>query len=126
MSVIAIQAEAAPYRYRAPEELARSLPPFAPRPPRVAELRRVVGVLRADGAAEDQRPLPTLERLDELVGNVEAAGLMVTVEVTGTPEPPPAGVELSATGSCRRRSATPHATRQAPPCGWRSATGQMR
>jgi signal transduction histidine kinase len=98
MSVIAIQAEAAPYRVpEPPEELARSFTAIrATATEGLAELRRVVGVLRADGAAEDHGPQPTLERLDELVANVEAAGLPVTVEVTGRPGPLPAGVELSA------------------------------
>ena len=98
MSVIAIQAEAAPDRVpEPPEELARSFAAIrATATEGLAELRRVVGVLRADGEAEDHGPQPTLERLDELVDNVEAAGLMVTVEVTGTPAPLPAGVELSA------------------------------
>jgi signal transduction histidine kinase len=98
MSVIAIQAEAAPYRVpEAPEELARSFATIrATATEGLRELRRVVGVLRADGAAEDHWPQPTLERLDELVANVEAAGLTATVAVTGTPGPLPAGVELSA------------------------------
>jgi len=55
-----------------------------------------VGVLRADGAEEDPGPQPTLDRLDALVANAEAAGLAVTVEVTGTPRPLPPGLELSA------------------------------
>jgi signal transduction histidine kinase len=98
MSVIAIQAEAAPYRVPdPPEELARSFAAIrATATEGLRELRRVVGVLRADEAAEDHGPQPTLERLDELVANVEAAGLTATVEVTGTPGPLPAGVELSA------------------------------
>jgi signal transduction histidine kinase len=98
MSVIAIQAEAAPYRVpEPPEELARSFAAIrATATEGLRELRRVVGVLRADEAAEDHAPQPTLERLDELVGNVEAAGATVAVEVTGTPGPLPAGVELSA------------------------------
>src|ERR687898_3001226 len=98
MSVIAIQAEAAPYRVpEPPEELARSFAAIrATATEGLAELRRVVGVLRADGSAEDHGPQPTLERLDELVTNVEATGLTATVAVTGTPRPLPPGVELSA------------------------------
>ena len=98
MSVIAIQAEAAPYRVpNPPEELTRSLAAIRTTATEgLRELRRVVGVLRDDGAAEDPGPQPGLERLHELITNVEAAGLTVTVEVTGTPGPLPAGVELSA------------------------------
>jgi signal transduction histidine kinase len=123
MSVIAIQAEAAPYRVpEPPEELARSFAAIrATATEGLRELRRVVGVLRADGAAEDQRPLPSLERLEELVGNVEAAGLMVTVEVTGTPEPLPAGVELSAYRIVQE--ALSNAARHAPGSSVRVALG---
>ena len=98
MSVIAIQAEAAPYRVPdPPEELARSFATIrATATAGLAELRRVVGVLRAEGADDDTGPQPTLERLDELAAAVEGAGLDVTVEVNGTPRPLPAGVELSA------------------------------
>jgi signal transduction histidine kinase len=53
-------------------------------------------VLRADGAADDAGPQPTLERLGELVASVERAGMTVTVAVTGTPRPLPPGVDLSA------------------------------
>jgi signal transduction histidine kinase len=98
MSVIAIQAEAAPYRVpEPPEELAQSFVAIrATATEGLRELRRVVGVLRGNDAAEDHGPQPTLERLDELIANVEAAGLTATVEVTGMPGPLPAGVELSA------------------------------
>ena len=98
MSVIAIQAEAAPYRVPdPPEELARSFATIrATATEGLRELRRVVGVLRAEGAADDPGPQPRLERLDELVAAVEGAGLQVTVQVRGTPRPLPAGVELSA------------------------------
>jgi signal transduction histidine kinase len=98
MSVIAIQAEAAPYRVPdPPDELARSFATIrATATEGLRELRRVVGVLRAEGADDDPGPQPRLERLDELAASVEGAGLDVTVEVNGTPRPLPAGVELSA------------------------------
>jgi signal transduction histidine kinase len=98
MSVIAIQAEAAPYRVPdPPEELARSFADIrATATEGLRELRRVVGVLRADGATDDPDPQPSLARLKELVASLEGAGRQVTVEVTGTPRPLPPGVELSA------------------------------
>jgi signal transduction histidine kinase len=98
MSVIAIQAEAAPYRVAdPPEELARSFETIRTTASEgLRELRRLVGVLRADGAADDAGPQPTLERLGELVATVERAGTAVTVAVTGTARPLPPGVELSA------------------------------
>jgi signal transduction histidine kinase len=94
MSVIAIQAEAAPYR--PPEEAAGSFATIrATATEGLTELRRVVGVLRADGL-EGHDPQPTLDRLDELVANGRAAGLTLTTAVTGAPRALPAGVELSA------------------------------
>ena len=98
MSVIAIQAEAAPYRVPdPPEELASSFATIrASATEGLRELRRVLGVLRADGAAGDPAPQPDLGRLDELVAGVAAAGLTVTTTVTGDPRPLPPGVELSA------------------------------
>jgi signal transduction histidine kinase len=98
MSVIAIQAEAAPYRVPdPPEELASSFATIrASATEGLRELRRVLGVLRADGAAGDPAPQPDLGRLDELVAGVAAAGLAVTTTVTGDPRPLPPGVELSA------------------------------
>ena len=117
MSVIAIQAEAAPYRVpEALEELARSFAAIrATATEGLRELRRVVGVLRADEAAEDHTPQPTLERLDELVGNAEAAGATVAVEVTGTPGPLPAGMELSAYRIVQEALSNAVRTRRAPP-----------
>ena len=95
MSVIAIQAEAAPYR--PPDQLAPSLAAIrANAVEGLRELRRVLGVLRDDGAQGDPGPQPTLEGLDDLLANVQTAGLTVTRAVTGTPRPLPPGVELSA------------------------------
>jgi signal transduction histidine kinase len=101
MSVIAIQAEAAPYRVsEPPEELARSFATIRVTASEgLRELRRLVGVLRADGtdgAAVDAGPQPTLDQLGELVATVKQAGMTVTVAVTGRPRPLPPGVELSA------------------------------
>jgi signal transduction histidine kinase len=95
MSVIAIQAEAAPYR--PPEEAAGSFATIrATATEGLRELRRVVGVLRAEGSTEDPDPQPTLDRLDDLVASARGTGLRVTAAVTGTPRPLPPGVELSA------------------------------
>ena len=98
MSVIAIQAEAAPYRVPdLPEELAHSFAAIRSNAlEALTELRRVLGVLRADGAEDDPAPQPTLNRLDDLVVNARSAGLAVTAAVDGPPRPLPPGVELSA------------------------------
>ncbi|MFG2194930.1 sensor histidine kinase [Streptomyces sp. NPDC048639] len=101
MSVIAIQAEAAPYRVSdPPEELTKSFSTIrGSAVEALAELRRVLGVLRfesPDGTAVPDAPQPDLSRLDELVEGVRAVGLDVEVARTGATRPLPQGVELSA------------------------------
>jgi signal transduction histidine kinase len=98
MSVIAIQAEAAPYRVPdPPEELTGSFADIrANALQALAELRRVLGVLRAERDDDQAAPQPTLGRLGELVAGVRGAGLAVETTVAGTPRPLPAGVDVSA------------------------------
>jgi signal transduction histidine kinase len=60
----------------------------------LAELRRLLGVVRGDGAG--YAPQPSLERLDALVDQVRSAGLRVAVTIEGEPRPLPTGVDLSA------------------------------
>ena len=61
----------------------------------LVEMRRLLGVLAADPAAE-RAPQPGLDRLPGLLAQVRRAGLAVEVQVRGAPRPLPAGVELSA------------------------------
>ncbi|WP_169947910.1 sensor histidine kinase [Microbispora sp. H11081] len=60
----------------------------------VDELRRMLGLLR--GPQADTGPQAGLDRLDDLLDQVRAAGLEVTLEVRGDPVPLPAGLDLSA------------------------------
>lgn len=60
------------------------------------ELRLTVGLLRAPGAAEPAEPVPSLDRLGELICSFAGAGLRVTHEVTGQARPLPEAVELTA------------------------------
>ncbi|MFC4060471.1 sensor histidine kinase [Planomonospora corallina] len=62
----------------------------------VEELRRMVGLLRTGPESEGLAPQPGLARLDDLVTQMRAAGLDVTLTVEGTPAPLPAGLDLSA------------------------------
>jgi signal transduction histidine kinase len=61
----------------------------------VAEIRRVVGLLRPDDA-DGLGPPPSLKRLDALVAQVRAAGLDVDLTVTGEPADLPASLDVSA------------------------------
>jgi signal transduction histidine kinase len=62
----------------------------------LAEMRRMVGVLRAGDAPPDLAPPPSLDQLDRLVDNFRRAGLGVEVQVTGLPVPVPPGLDLTA------------------------------
>ncbi|MGG5175464.1 sensor histidine kinase [Pseudarthrobacter sp. J1763] len=62
----------------------------------LAEMRRLLGILRNDGDTPT-RPLPGLADLDELLLGVRAAGLPLSFEQSGTPRAElPAGAELTA------------------------------
>ncbi|MEU8304944.1 sensor histidine kinase [Actinomadura sp. NPDC048955] len=97
MSMIAIQAEAAPYKVETvPDETRRDLAEIrATALDALTELRRILGVLRAEDGAETA-PQPSLERLDELVGNARGAGLRVETRLSGDLAGLPPGVGLTA------------------------------
>ncbi|WP_437057372.1 sensor histidine kinase [Streptomyces sp. enrichment culture] len=98
MSVVAIQAEAAPYRVEdPPEELERAFATIRENAvAALTELRRVLGVVRAEDYEAPDAPQPTLADLDALLDNVRKAGLAVDKAVTGAVRELPPGVELSA------------------------------
>ncbi|MFE1584212.1 sensor histidine kinase [Streptomyces sp. NPDC059402] len=98
MSVVAIQAEAAPYRVEnPPEELERAFATIRENAvAALTELRRVLGVVRAEDYEAPDAPQPTLADLDALLANVREAGLTVDKAVTGAVRELPPGVELSA------------------------------
>jgi signal transduction histidine kinase len=96
MSVIAIQAEAAPYKTAdPPAELVESFGEIrASALSGLNELRRVLGVLRSEQA--DVAPQPGLDDLDGLIESARSGGVTVTTTFTGTRRPLPEGVDLSA------------------------------
>ncbi|MFE2380531.1 sensor histidine kinase [Streptomyces misionensis] len=98
MSVVAIQAEAAPYRVEnPPPELEKAFATIRENAvAALTELRRVLGVVRAEDYEAPDAPQPTLADLDALLANVREAGLDVTKAVTGAVRELPQGVELSA------------------------------
>ena len=96
MSVIAIQAEAAPYKSAdPPPELVESFAEIrASALTGLNELRRVLGVLRSDRT--EVAPQPGLDDVDELLESARNGGVTVTFGSTGTPRSLPEGVDLSA------------------------------
>jgi signal transduction histidine kinase len=96
MSVIAIQAEAAPYKMTdPPKELVESFAEIrASALSGLNELRRVLGVLRSE--TPDTAPQPGLDDLPGLLESARNGGVTVTSDVSGTPRPLPQGVDLSA------------------------------
>ncbi|MFD0267621.1 sensor histidine kinase [Streptomyces sp. NPDC127106] len=98
MSVVAIQAEAAPYRVKdAPPELEAAFATIRENAvAALTELRRVLGVVRSAEYEAPDAPQPTLASLEGLLANVREAGLNVEKTVTGAVRELPQGVELSA------------------------------
>ncbi|MGW2178420.1 histidine kinase [Streptomyces sp. NPDC001732] len=98
MSVVAIQAEAAPYRVEnPPPELEQAFVTIRENAvAALTELRRVLGVVRAEDQQAPEAPQPTLAQLDGLLANVREAGLETEKTVTGAVRELPQGVELSA------------------------------
>ncbi|WP_082317601.1 histidine kinase [Streptomyces sp. NRRL WC-3549] len=98
MSVVAIQAEAAPYRVEnPPPELEQAFVTIRENAvAALTELRRVLGVVRAEDQELPDAPQPTLAELDRLLDNVRETGLETEKTVTGAVRVLPQGVELSA------------------------------
>jgi signal transduction histidine kinase len=97
MSVIAVQADAAegalahdPALVRTPLLAIRDTARNA-----LGDMRRVVGALRGDEAAE-LAPEPGLARAAELVAHARAGGLEVDVQTVGEPAPLPAALDVAA------------------------------
>ncbi|HTU28710.1 MAG TPA: histidine kinase [Solirubrobacteraceae bacterium] len=64
----------------------------------LGEMRRLLGVLRDEpeaGGEDAYQPQPGLDRLDDLLARVEAAGIPVAIEVFGDPHALPGGVQLT-------------------------------
>ncbi len=59
------------------------------------EMRRLLGVLHEESATSSYEPLPGLDRLDDLLARVHAAGIPVSIAVDGDPEALSAGMQLT-------------------------------
>jgi signal transduction histidine kinase len=62
----------------------------------LAEMRRMVGVLRESKANPDMEPTPGMGQLNRLVEKFRAAGLPVSISVTGTTRELTSGLDLTA------------------------------
>ncbi|SHM37738.1 sensor histidine kinase [Cryptosporangium aurantiacum] len=98
MTMIAIQAEAAPLKVPDVPPAAAEIFAAINRAAREAlsETRTVVGLLRSEDDAAERAPAPGLELLDDLVERARATGLTVKSVVVGVPRPLSAAVDVSA------------------------------
>jgi signal transduction histidine kinase len=100
LSVMIALADGAAYTVRDAPDRAQDAMQRASRTGRQAlnEMRRLLGVLRDDSAAQGQAfaPQPGLREIDALVEQVRATGLPVRYEITGEPsEAIPSGLQLA-------------------------------
>lgn len=59
------------------------------------EMRRLLGVLREGAVEQPLAPQPRLDRLDDLLAQVHAAGIPVTMDLDGDPHNLPEGIQLT-------------------------------
>ncbi|NBM16573.1 sensor histidine kinase [Streptomyces sp. GC420] len=100
VSVMVVQADGAAYVLdAAPDQAKQALETIsATGRQALAEMRRLLGVLRTGEPqeSEDYVPQPDVEQIKELVEHVRSAGLSVDFTIEGNPRPLPSGVELTA------------------------------
>jgi signal transduction histidine kinase len=61
----------------------------------LSELRRTLDLLRGNDVDIGRQPAPRLDQLAELASTTDAAGVSVSVDVTGSPRPVGSGVEVT-------------------------------
>lgn len=102
LSVIVVQADGAAYAAEHRTDDTRALTVGALKTigatarDALGETRRLVGVLRDPTSGAELAPTGGLEHLDELVGRVRAAGVPVTLAMSGAPQALPVGVDVAA------------------------------
>ncbi|MBK0375365.1 sensor histidine kinase [Streptomyces californicus] len=100
VSVMVVQADGAAYVMdAAPDQAKQALETISSTGRQaLAEMRRLLGVLRTGDAPESGEyvPQPDVEQIEDLVEQVRQTGLEVDFKVEGTPRPLPSGVELTA------------------------------
>ncbi|MFE7119108.1 sensor histidine kinase [Streptomyces sp. NPDC057654] len=100
VSVMVVQADGAAYVLDgSPEQAKQALETISGTGRQaLAEMRRLLGVLRTEEAGEggEYVPQPDVEQINDLVEQVRTAGMPVDFQVEGAPRPLPSGVELTA------------------------------
>jgi signal transduction histidine kinase len=98
MSIIAIQAEAAPLQNPgAPAPMVDSFAQIRTTAlEALSETRRILGVLRDTGTSAELAPAPDVDQINEIIAGARAAGVSVSLRTHGTARPVPSGVGLSA------------------------------
>ena len=94
VSVMAIQAGAARVSENSSKEALQSIESTAR--DTLAELNRLLGVLRKQSDDAPLAPQPGLDQVDALIKTAREAGLEASLKVTGQPRPLPAALDLSA------------------------------
>jgi signal transduction histidine kinase len=96
VSVIVVQADGAAYAvHTEPEQADLAIKTIsATGREALAELRRLLGVLRSEQGDEERTPQPGTQSLSELTERVRAVGLPVQLEIAGAIDDLPAGVGL--------------------------------
>lgn len=98
LSVMTVQASAVRRRLTTDQELERRALETVEATGReaLAEMRRMVGVLRRSDGAADLQPLPGLDQLELLAGSFRDAGLPVSVTASGQPCELSPGLQVTA------------------------------
>ena len=98
VSVMVVQADGAGFALDNEPERARQALADISRTGRqaLAEMRRLLGVLRSSGARSTISPLPGMSQLGDLLAQTRRAGLEVSMTVSGPARSFPAGIDLAA------------------------------
>jgi signal transduction histidine kinase len=97
VSVIVVQAQAGPHLLHEPERVTGVFHAIeSSGRDALAELRRLLGILRSEDEQLAIGPQPGLASLQSLVEHLRASGLPVELRIEGQPAQLPAGVDLSA------------------------------
>ena len=96
VSVIVVQAQAGPHLLEDPERVRKVFRAIETSGrDALAELRRLLGILRSEDEQLAIGPQPGLDSLQSLVEQVRASGLPVELRIEGEPVRLPAGIDLS-------------------------------